>query len=111
MATNWDTKEGRALRARIDRGVSARLRDRPGRLGSASALRIAIENRFHRAGRGAPSTKGAKVGDLEAINYAMAWLAAYHPADCLDIAAINAAAAEYKAQSVAKEISLDVGGE
>ena len=42
---------------------------------------------------------------------AMAWLAAYRPADCLNIAAINAAAAEYKAQSVAKEISLDVGGE
>ena len=109
MATNWDTKEGRALRARIDRGVNARLRDRPG--GSARALRIAIEHRFHRAGRGAPSTKRAKIGDLEAINYAMAWLAAYRPADCLDIAAINAAAAEYKAQSVAKEISLDVGGE
>lgn len=108
MATNWDTKEGRALRARIDRGVNARLRGRPG---SASALRIAIENRFHWAGRGAPSTKGAKIDDLEAINYAMAWLAAYRPADCLNIAAINAAAAEYKAQSVAKEISLDVGGE
>ncbi len=109
MATNWDTKEGRALRARIDRGVNARLRrDRPG---SANALRIAIENRFHRAGRGAPSTRGAKIGDLEAVNYAMAWLAAYRPADCLNIAAIKAAAAEYKAQSVAKEISLDVGGE
>ena len=105
MATNWDTKEGRALRARIDRGVNARLCNRPG--DSASALRIAIENRFHRAGRGAPSTKGAKIGDLEAINYAMAWLAAYRPVDCLNIAAINAAAAEYKAQSVAKEISLD----
>lgn len=109
MATNWDTKKGRALRARIDRGVNARLCNRPG--GSASALRIAIEDRFRRAGRGAPSTKGAKIGDLEAINYAMAWLAAYRPADCLNIAAVNAAAAEYKAQSVAKEISLDVGGE
>lgn len=109
MATNWDTKEGRALRARIDRGVNARLCNRSGV--SASALRFAIENRFHWAGRGAPSTKGAKIGDLEAINYAMAWLAAYRPADCLNIAAINAAAAEYKAQSVAKEISLDVGGE
>ena len=108
MATNWDTKEGRALRARIDRGMNARLR---GRLGSASALRSAIENWFHRAGRGAPSTKGAKINDLEAINYAMAWLAAYRPADRLNIAAINVAAAEYKAQSVAKEISLDVGGE
>ena len=108
MATNWDTKEGRALRARINRGVNARLCKRPG---SESALRIAIEDRFRRAGRGAPSTKGAKIDDLEAINYAMAWLAAYRPADCLDIAAINAAAAEYKAQSVAKEISLDVGGE
>ena len=109
MATNWDTKEGRALRARIDRGMNARLCNR--RSSSASALRIAIENRFHQAGRGAPSTKRAKIGDLEAINYAMAWLAAYRPADCLNIAAINAAAAEYKAQSVAKEISLDVGGE
>ena len=108
MATNWDTKEGRALRARIDRGVNARLCNRPG---SASTLRIAIETRFHQAGRGAPSTERAKIGDLEAINYAMAWLAAYRPADCLNIAAINAAAAEYKAQSVAKEISLDVGGE
>ena len=109
MATNWDTKEGRALRARINRGVNARLRNLPG--GSKSTLRIAIEHRFRWVGRGAPSTKGAKLGDLEAINYAMAWLAAYRPADCLNIAAINAAAAEYKAQSVAKEISLDVGGE
>lgn len=108
MATNWDTKEGRALRARINRGVNARLCNRPG---SESTLRIAIETRFHQARRGAPSTKGAKIDDLEAINYAMAWLAAYRPADCLNIAAINAAAAEYKAQSVAKEISLDVGGE
>ena len=111
MATNWDTKEGRALRARINRGM-ARFCDRLGSSGSsASALRFAIENRFHRAGRGAPSTQRAKIDDLEAINYAMAWLAAYRPADCLNIAAINAAAAEYKAQSVAKEISLDVGGE
>ena len=51
MATNWDTKEGRALRARIDRGVNARLRNRPG--GAACALRVAIENRFRRAGCGA----------------------------------------------------------
>ena len=108
MATNWDTKEGRALRARIDRGVNARLCNHPN---SANALRIAIETRFHRARRRVPSTKRAKIDDLEAINYAMAWLAAYRPADCLDIAAIKAAAAEYKAQSVAKEISLDVGGE
>lgn len=109
MATNWATKEGRALRARINRGVDARLCNLHG--GSASTLRFAIENRFRWARRGALSTKGAKIDDLEAINYAMAWLAAYRPADCLDIAAINAAAAEYKAQSVAKEISLDVGGE
>ena len=109
MATNWDTKEGGALRARINRGGNARLCNR--RSSSVSALRFTIENRFHWAGRGAPSTEGAKIGDLEAINYAMAWLAAYRPADCLNIAAIKAAAAEYKAQSVAKEISLDVGGE
>ena len=108
MATNWDTKEGRALRARIDCGVNARLCNR--RSSSACALHVAIENRFRRAGCGV-RIKRAKIDDLEAINYAMAWLAAYRPADCLDIAAIKAAAAEYKAQSVAKEISLGVGGE
>lgn len=71
MATNWNAgPEARKLRRRIQAGVDARMSDR--RPATITQLRSAVERR---AGS-FPGLRSMSIAEVDALNYALAWLTA-----------------------------------